>query len=64
MGGNNKMKWEDMHKDAGFILLLVIFVMFIAWLTSCSQKTVKELCPEDTHLISYPAPGHGPNPFE
>jgi hypothetical protein len=26
------MKWEDMHKDSGFILLMVLIVMIWGWL--------------------------------
>ncbi len=58
------MKWDDLYRDAGIIMLFLLLLMVWLWLSSCSHKAVKELCPEDTHLISYPAPGHGPNPFK
>ena len=48
------MKWEEIHKDSGFILLMILLVLIWGWvLTGCSSKMCSS-CPEE---------GHGQCPF-
>ena len=56
----------NMTKTKYDIMFLVVCIIVVCiggcLLTACGHKKA-ELCPSDTHLTSYPKPGHGPNPF-
>ena len=52
--GKKKMRWEGLHRDWGFILLLLIIVMVWSYaVTSCSSKCprVSSACSEVGHGI-------------
>jgi len=50
------MRWEDMYKDAGFILLILLIIMIWGWaVTGCSTIEKCGSCPK--------WPEHGPCPI-